>query len=65
MSLLSGMSAMAAALAVAFAMICALVAGIWRLVRKKDADTAVLTGACVFMGVIGVAFTIMTFLRPV
>jgi hypothetical protein len=61
---LSGIRVLAVAFAIAGAVICALMAGIWRLVRTKDGDQAVATAGYVFVGAITVAFMAMSFLQP-
>ncbi|MEU0842301.1 hypothetical protein ABZ370_22890 [Streptomyces sp. NPDC005962] len=57
------MSLMVVALVFAIAVICALVAGIWRKAASGSVNQAVGTGGCVFLAAITVEFLIVNYLQ--
>ncbi|KOG64953.1 hypothetical protein ADK76_08045 [Streptomyces griseoflavus] len=54
---------LAVALAVAVAVICALLAGIWQYASAGDANQAVRTAGYTFVSAVTVVFLIMTYLK--
>lgn len=53
-----------AALAIALAVICALVAAIWKRSSSDDPSQAVTAGAVTFVSAITVAFLVVGYLQP-